>query len=610
MKKRGLSAVITTVILILLIIVLVGIVWAVINNLIGDKIEEMEAGSTKVGLNIKYAKIYENTGNLTIRIEREIGEGDLSKVKIILSDGENTKSFEEEVEMDELDEIILVLDLDSEIKFTEVSVAPIIITESGKEFLRDITDTEEIDFEEFCEAECEESWECGIDDCGESCGGECSGSTPRCQNHICVECVNENDCNEGYICNASNECEVNYLLGDVDGDGEITCKDVDCLFNHYMGGEVINCDYIEERGDVNEDGEITPADSLELLIVACPEGNCGNGICVECVDDGDCNEGYICNASNECEEVECVDADNDGYGIEELDFCNHPELDCNDNNPNINPGVSEICNNGVDDDCDGNVDSLDNDCCSDIDSDGYGNPASNYCAYSELDCNDNNPNINPGVSEICNNGVDDDCDGDSCTYTDKPSIPAYTTNSWNYCGNTHYAGSASARACVASSSLRCSGNGNAGYCANGNWYADVSIGSSSISNPDGLGAIMLYYYAGVMDSNTAWPECSRHSCWGNNEDLTYARNADGSRASSIRLDLNDNGRVPLYVLATRSLDETYSGDWVWAYANGGHNQGSYFDNFYNVECYNSADCPPGEYCNSEGDWQSWHCEQT
>jgi hypothetical protein len=41
-----------------------------------------------------------------------------------------------------------------------------------------------------------------------------------------------------------------------------------------------------------------------------------------------------------------IDGDNDGY---------ESDVDCNDNNPNVNPGAAEECN-GVDDDCDGTID--------------------------------------------------------------------------------------------------------------------------------------------------------------------------------------------------------------------------------------------------------------
>lgn len=48
--------------------------------------------------------------------------------------------------------------------------------------------------------------------------------------------------------------------------------------------------------------------------------------------------------------------------------------------------------------------------CQDLDGDGYGNPASAHCSHPELDCDDADPAVNPGASEICGNGIDDDCD--------------------------------------------------------------------------------------------------------------------------------------------------------------------------------------------------------
>jgi hypothetical protein len=47
-----------------------------------------------------------------------------------------------------------------------------------------------------------------------------------------------------------------------------------------------------------------------------------------------------------------VDADGDNW----IDLC-----DCDDNDPNVNPGMTEICGNGIDDDCDGTIDFIDND---------------------------------------------------------------------------------------------------------------------------------------------------------------------------------------------------------------------------------------------------------
>jgi len=47
--------------------------------------------------------------------------------------------------------------------------------------------------------------------------------------------------------------------------------------------------------------------------------------------------------------------------------------------------------------------------CKDLDGDGYGNPAGPGCAHPEPDCDDSNPSVNPGMTEIPGNGLDDDC---------------------------------------------------------------------------------------------------------------------------------------------------------------------------------------------------------
>ena len=58
--------------------------------------------------------------------------------------------------------------------------------------------------------------------------------------------------------------------------------------------------------------------------------------------------------------------------------------------------------------------------CPDLDGDEYGDPGSIVCTYPETDCDDSNPAVNPGVKEVCGNGVDDDCDGETdegCGYS-------------------------------------------------------------------------------------------------------------------------------------------------------------------------------------------------
>lgn len=89
-----------------------------------------------------------------------------------------------------------------------------------------------------------------------------------------------------------------------------------------------------------------------------------------------------------------VDSDGDGYT---------GDVDCDDANPDVNPGAEEICDNGLDDDCFAG----DAVCgCADDDGDGYGDAA---CGGG--DCDDGDPAVHPGATDICGNGVDEDCAG-------------------------------------------------------------------------------------------------------------------------------------------------------------------------------------------------------
>lgn len=124
------------------------------------------------------------------------------------------------------------------------------------------------------------------------------------------------------------------------------------------------------------------------------------------------------------------DQDVDGYGDpnNSIQACSQPlgyitnNQDCNDNASFINPGTSEICGNGIDDNCNG---STDEGCetytfYADADGDSYGNPSSSITQSSpvspsgyvsnNLDCDDSNLAVNPAAMEICN-GIDDNCDG-------------------------------------------------------------------------------------------------------------------------------------------------------------------------------------------------------
>ena len=105
----------------------------------------------------------------------------------------------------------------------------------------------------------------------------------------------------------------------------------------------------------------------------------------------------------------CTDADGDGFAVGDTS-CG--PKDCDDTDPTVNPNATEICGDAIDNNCDGRIDTADPlavgcTACLDADGDGY-SPEGGVCG--PVDCDDTNQSTSPGAREICDDGVDNDCD--------------------------------------------------------------------------------------------------------------------------------------------------------------------------------------------------------
>ena len=165
--------------------------------------------------------------------------------------------------------------------------------------------------------------------------------------------------------------------------------------------------------DCTDAGEATASlplgdcdDASTLYHPGASETQCGDG------------EDYNCDGA-----TGYTDHDGDGFGA-----CD----ECDDGDVDVNPDATELCN-GVDDNCDGEIDERSAADAvpwyADADGDGYTSPQSSVvaCAPPEgfaaasdpADCDDDAEAVHPGATEIADDGVDQDCVGGDLV-TDNP----------------------------------------------------------------------------------------------------------------------------------------------------------------------------------------------
>ena len=260
--------------------------------------------------------------------------------------------------------------------------------------------------------------------CFEDCGSPSLNETPAvtCQDSIDNDCDGRTDCYDA-------DCY------DADGDGFAAppcgtdCDDTDGSIHPgaaelCSGGVDDDCDNTVDCLDSDCFGDSAccgdgTCDPYEWC--TCP-ADCGTltseaGFCFD-VSDNDCDGVFDCQDRDCClTESSCHQSSGCGNGT-----CSSGENACNCQCDCGAPPASEtFCTGNQDEDCDGLIDCADPDCyLPDADNDGF---AGTVCGR---DCDDSDPFVNPNAPELCNDGIDNDCDFtvDCADYADCVGDPA------------------------------------------------------------------------------------------------------------------------------------------------------------------------------------------
>ena len=272
----------------------------------------------------------------------------------------------------------------------------------------------------FCGLACASDGQCPA---GFACT-EVTGAGKQCTatgEHVCnpsgIKLGMTTDCrftNEHGTCGGTRACATAGLTecGGLGAQPE-TCngKDDDCNGEQDEGLPAKPCEIVVEAGRCV--GVTACTGGEEVCVGQLPSDEKCNGIDDDC--SGETDEGFT-NTDGDAL-ADCVDPDDDNDAA--LD-----PADCAPLDGTVFPGQTEACN-GKDDDCDLLVDEQGATGCRpfmrDADADLAGaasntrclcaaDPASGYTTDVGGDCNDFDPNVRPGVGEICN-FVDDDCNG-------------------------------------------------------------------------------------------------------------------------------------------------------------------------------------------------------
>jgi hypothetical protein len=235
-------------------------------------------------------------------------------------------------------------------------------------------------------------------------GNDCNDTNPAINPGATETCDGvDNDCDgqsdEGGVCLTLTYYSDDDSDGYIDSSPDGTCSTYNCIPTGSSSTPGNDCN------DTNPAIKPGATETCDGVDNDCDGSTDEGGVCLTLTyysdDDSD---GYIDSSPDgTCSTYNCIPTGSSST----------PGNDCNDTNIAVNPGVGEVCGNGIDDNCNNQQDEGCGGIC-DTDGDNHMQDNLPWCfIFGPLDdCDDNNPNVYTGATEICNL-IDDDCDGQS-----------------------------------------------------------------------------------------------------------------------------------------------------------------------------------------------------
>ncbi len=132
MYKRGISAVVVTIMLVLISILAVVIVWQAIQTIVEEGSEEIGTGFTNINLNLEITNVQVSEEDIKITIKRGAGEGNLESIKIVLYDETESETKDTNEGLQQIETKTYNFNYELEGELIKVEIYPIINGNLGK----------------------------------------------------------------------------------------------------------------------------------------------------------------------------------------------------------------------------------------------------------------------------------------------------------------------------------------------------------------------------------------------------------------------------------------------------------------------------------------------